>query len=88
MLPHETSFNAPDNSYTNEEFFNICEDYGVPHDPSRYRDEKFYWTYLRSVIWLNDYIGLDSMTRWIISTRVLPMWDCLECWRVSEHMHI
>ena len=32
----------------------------------RYRDEKFYWTYQRSVRWPNDYIGPDSMTRWII----------------------
>ena len=32
----------------------------------RYRDEKFYWTYQRSVVWPNDYIGPDSMTRWII----------------------
>ena len=32
----------------------------------RYRDEKFYWTYQHGVRWPNDYIGLDSMTRWII----------------------
>ena len=32
----------------------------------RYRDEKFYWTYQRGVTWPNDYIGPDSMTRWII----------------------
>ena len=32
----------------------------------KYWDEKFYWTYQRSVGWPNDYIGLDSMTRWII----------------------
>ena len=32
----------------------------------RYRDEKFYWTYQCSVRWPNDYIGPDSMTRWII----------------------
>ena len=60
-LPH-----AAHNSYTNEEFFKICEDYGVPHDPVRYRDEKFYWTYQRGVSWLDDYIGPDSMTHWII----------------------
>ena len=44
-LLHEASFNAADNPYTKEEFFKICGDYGVPHDPMRYRDEKFYWTY-------------------------------------------
>ena len=32
----------------------------------RYRDEKFYWTYQRGVHWPDDYIGPDSMTRWII----------------------
>ena len=36
----------------------------------RYRDEKFYWTYQRGVCWPNDYIGLDSMTRWIIEGSV------------------
>ena len=41
-LPHEAGFNAADNPYTKEEFFKICEDYGVPHDPVRYKDEKFY----------------------------------------------
>ena len=51
--------------YTKEEFFKICEDYEVPHDPVRYRDEKFYWTYQHGVAWPNDYIGPDSMTYWI-----------------------
>ena len=32
----------------------------------RYKDEKFYWTYQHGVRWPNDYIGPDSMTRWII----------------------
>ena len=65
-LPHKTSFNMADNLYTESEFFKICEDYGVPNDPIRYRDEKFYWTYQHSVSWPDDYIGPDSMTQWII----------------------
>ena len=69
-LPHETSFNAADNPYTEPEFFKICEDYGVPNDPMRYRDEKFYWTYQRGIGWPDDYLGPDSMTRWIIETSV------------------
>ena len=69
-LPHETGFNAADNPYTESEFLKICEDYGVPNDPMRYRDEKFYWSYQRGVHWPNDYIGPDSMTRWIIETSV------------------
>ena len=32
----------------------------------KYRNEKFYWTYQRGVAWPDDYIGPDSMTRWII----------------------
>ena len=36
----------------------------------RYRDETFYWTYQRGVHWPNDYIGPDSMTRWIIEGSV------------------
>ena len=48
-LPHKAGFNAANNPYTNEEFFTICEDYGVPHDPMRYKEEQFYWTYQRGV---------------------------------------
>ena len=62
LLPHQSSFNAADNPYTSSEFFKICEDYGVPNDPMKYQDEKFYWTYLHGVGWPNDYIGPDSMT--------------------------
>ena len=61
-LPHKTGFNVADNPYTESEFFQICEDYGVPNNPMKYRDEKFYWTYQRCVGWPNDYIGPDSMT--------------------------
>ena len=69
-MPHETGFNMADNPYTESEFLKICADYGVPNDPMRYRNEKFYWTYQRGVGWPNDYIGLDSMTRWIIEKSV------------------
>ena len=69
-LPHETSFNAADNPYTGSEFLKICENYGVPNDPMRYKDEKFYWSYQRGVHWPDDYLGPDSMTRWIIETSV------------------
>ena len=65
-LPHESSFNASDNPYTSSEFFKICKDYGVPDDPVKYQDEKFYWSYQHSVGWPNDYLGPDSMTQWII----------------------
>ena len=32
----------------------------------KYQDEKFYWTYQRGVHWPDNYIGLDSMTQWIL----------------------
>ena len=65
-LPHPAGFNAADNPYTNEDFFEICEDYEFPHNPMRKRDEKFYWTYQRGVKWPDDYIGADSTMHWII----------------------
>ena len=61
-LPHETSFNTADSPYTESEFLKICEDYRVPNDPMKYRDEKFYWTYQRGVSRPDDYISPDSMT--------------------------
>ena len=36
----------------------------------RYRDEKFYWSYQRGIGWPDDYLGPDSMTRWIIEKLV------------------
>ena len=69
-LPHETSFNVADNPYTESEFFKICEDYRVPNNPMKYRDEKFYWTYQHGVGWSDDYFGPDSMTLWIIEKSV------------------
>ena len=69
-MPHETGFNAADNPYTESEFLKICEDYGVPNDPMRYRNKTFYWTYQHGVGWPDDYIGPDSMTQWIIEKSV------------------
>ena len=45
-------------------------DYRVPNDPMRCRDEKCYWTYQCGVDWLDDYLGPDSMMRWIIEKSV------------------
>ena len=36
----------------------------------KYQDEKFYWTYQCGIHWPNDYIGLDSMTWWILEKSV------------------
>ena len=81
-LPHETSFNAAHNPYTSSEFLKIYEDYGVPNDPMKYQDEKFYWTYQRGIDWPDDYIGPDSMTQWIIEKSVGFTDVCL--FRISE----
>ena len=88
-LPHEAGFNTADNPYTDEEFFKICEDYGVPHDPMKYRDEKIYWTYQHGVGWPDDYIGPHSMTHWIIEkSQGLTDVGCLEYQRVLGLTHI
>ena len=36
----------------------------------KYGDEKLYWIYQCGISWPDDYIGPDSMTRWIIETSV------------------
>ena len=36
----------------------------------RYRDKKCYWSYQHGVHWPDDYIGPNSMTRWIIEKSV------------------
>ena len=36
----------------------------------KYWNEKFYWAYQRGIGWLDDHIGPDSMTRWIIEKSV------------------
>ena len=36
----------------------------------KYWDEKFYWTYQHGIGWPDDYLGPDSMTRWIIEKSV------------------
>ena len=66
LLSHESGFNAAENPHTNNESFKLCEHDNVPHDPMRYRDEKFCLTYQQGVGWPDDYIGSDSMTHWII----------------------
>ena len=76
-LPHEASFNAADNPYTKEEFLKICEDYGVPHNPMRYKDEKFY-----------QWVLPGRMITLVQTSQGLPMWGCLEYQRALGLMHI
>ena len=88
-LPQEISFNAADNPYMSSEFLKICENYGVPNNPMKYWDEKFYWTYQCGIGWPDDYIGPDSMTQWIIEKSVGSlMWDYIEYPRALGPMRI
>ena len=56
-LPHKAGFSP----YTNEEFFKICEDFEVAHDPMSYQNEKFFGTDQHGD-W-SDYINLDHHLR-------------------------
>ena len=61
-LPHETGFNTADNSYTESEFFKICEDYrviGVPNDPMRGIGTKNFIGLISAV-----FIGLMTTLAW------------------------
>ena len=66
-----------------QNFFKICKDYGVPNDPMKCRDQKFYWTYQHGVRWPDDYTGPDSMTRWIIIEKSQGFTD-VGLFRISE----
>ena len=74
--PHESSFNTSDNPYTSSEFFKICEDYGVPNNPVKYLDEKFYWTYQCGVGWPNDYIGPDRFSDLVDYRKIRGFYQC------------
>ena len=55
----------------------------------RYRDEKFYWSHQHGIHWLDDYIGPDSMTRWILEkSDGFTDVGLLKILEVSEHTHI
>ena len=67
VLPHEVNFNLADNPYTEKEFYNLCNEYGVPNDPMRYRFKKFFATYQDGSIY-DDTLNPNSMFRWTIHT--------------------
>ena len=48
-LPYMLGLNAANNPCSSKGFFKQCEDYGVPHNPMSYQNEKFYSTYQRGV---------------------------------------
>ena len=60
-LSHGPGFNATDNPYTESEFFKICEDYRIPNDPMKYRDEKFNFIGLISTVFVGLMIILAQI---------------------------
>ena len=86
LLPYTSGFNAADNPYSSEGFFKLCEDYGVSHNPMRYRNEKFFGTYKHGS-W-SDYIDPDSMTLGSLKNLSdLWMWGRTGYQRASGLMH-
>ena len=63
-LPYKLGLDVTNNPYSSVGLFKLCEDYEVPHNPMSYHNEKFFETHQHGG-W-SDYIGPDSVTRWII----------------------
>ena len=68
-LPHENSFNQYSNPY-NHEFIEICSEYGVSNDLTKWRNQKYFSTW-QSRGWETgkpgmSYINENSFSRWII----------------------
>ena len=82
-LPHETGFNAAYNPYSSEEFLKICEDYGILHDPLRYRDENVFGL-INKVC--NGQMIIQAKAQWLVGSSknlsALPMWGSLKYQRV------
>ena len=41
-LPYENSFNQYNNPYNHEKFINICSEYGVSNDLTKWRNQKYF----------------------------------------------
>ena len=71
-LPYENSFNQYNNPYNHEKFIGICSEYGVSNDLTKWRNQKYFSTWL-SRDWETNkpgmsYINENSFSRWIIET--------------------
>ena len=69
-LPYENSFNQYSNPYNHEKFIGICSEYGVSNDLTKWRNQKYFSTWL-SRAWETgkpgmSYINENSFSRWII----------------------
>ena len=69
-LPYENSFNQYNNPYNHEKFIEICNEYGVSNDLTKWRNQKYFSTW-QSRAWETgkpgmSYINENSFSRWII----------------------
>ena len=69
-LPYENSFNQYNNLYNHEKFIDICSEYGVSNDLTKWRNQKYFSTW-QSRAWETgkpgmSYINENSFARWII----------------------
>ena len=69
-LPYENSFNQYTNPYSHEKFIQICGEYGVTNDLTKWRNQKYFSTW-QSRDWEAfkpgmSYINENSFSRWII----------------------
>ena len=69
-LPYENSFNQYNNPYNHEKFIEICSEYGVSNDLTKWRNQKYFSTW-QSRAWETgkpgmSYINENSFSRWII----------------------
>ena len=69
-LPYENSFNQYNNPYNHGKFINICSEYGVSNDLTKWRNQK-YFSMWQSRAWETSKSGMscineNSFSRWII----------------------
>ena len=69
-LPYENSFNQYNNPYNHEKYKDICKEYEVSKDLTKWRNQKYFSTW-QSRAWETgkpgmSYINENSFSRWII----------------------
>ena len=69
-LLYENSFNQYNNPYNHEKFIEICSEYGVSNDLTKWRNQKYFSTW-QSRAWETNkpgmsYLDEGSFSRWII----------------------
>ena len=69
-LPYENSFNQSNNPYNHEKFIEICGEYGVCDDLTKWRNQKYFSTWQSRACETGkpgmSYINENSFSRWII----------------------